>query len=102
MELILIKPESAEWEYIWNWLAAHPINEGLDDPSVALNPLNDEIWKYQGSFRGADGTAVHELLHRSHPKDNEFIELKVKNSDTFCDADKINLVVWKYSPTFVF
>lgn len=92
MEMILIREGSPEWEVMWNWLAAHPINAGLDDPSVGLNPLNDEYWKYQGSYRGADGTAVHEFLHRSHPKNNDFTELKVKSSPTL-SADDIAKVI---------
>lgn len=81
MEAILIKENSPEWEYMWEWLAAHPLNEGLEEPSVANNELNDEKWRYRLSYRqieGDDIKVLHEFMHKSHPK----------------TGDKEKLVLW--------
>lgn len=69
MEMLLIKQDSPEWERMWQKLADHPINKGLEEPTVALNPDNGEVWQYMGSFR-QDAHTVHEFRHRSHPNDN--------------------------------
>jgi hypothetical protein len=44
MELAIIEIGSTEWNKMWDWLASHPINEGLTEPSVATN--NGESWQY--------------------------------------------------------
>lgn len=69
MEMLLIKNGSPEWERMWQKLADHPINKGLEEPTVALNPDNGEVWQYMGSFREG-GHTIHEMRHRSHPNDN--------------------------------
>ncbi len=84
MEMVLIKRDSAEWQYMWNWLAAHPRNVGLPDPIVAAN--NGEAWQYVGSFK-QDKKVVHEFRHRSFPQDNQVLYLKVSSSPTFSDKD---------------
>jgi len=78
MELILIKPNSLEWDFMWNWLASHPINEGIEEPSIAIN--NSEAWQYLGSFREGK-RIIHEFRHRSHPKTNKRLDLKVQASE---------------------
>lgn len=85
--MILIKPDSNEWNAMWQWLAEHPLNEGLQEPMVALNDLNKEMWQYMGSFRSKDGRVIHEFRHRSHPIDNERKYLKVNATENICDAD---------------
>lgn len=72
MELVLLKEDSDEMEYIWGWLEAHPINEGLSDPSIALN--ENEQWQYIGTYKN-DNKYVHEVRHRCHPK-TQALELK--------------------------
>lgn len=47
MELILIKENSPEWDYMWNWVYAHPINEGLQPSEV-------QQWQYKGSLRNGN------------------------------------------------
>ena len=47
MELILLKPDSPEWNYAWDWVYAHPINEGLTQPEL-------NSWQYRGSLRNGD------------------------------------------------
>ena len=66
MEIIIIKRESPEWETMWNWLANHPINSGLEEPSVAVNDQNGEAWQYMGSFRQGN-RVISEFRHRMHP-----------------------------------
>lgn len=86
MEMLLIKEDSNEWQYIWNWLAEHPLNDGLDNPSEAENELNGEKWQYVGSFR-EDMRIVHTLRHRSHPKDNDRYMLNLSASDEITGED---------------
>ena len=82
MNFITIKRDSPEWNYIWSWLENHPINEGIKDPSVAIN--NQECWQYTGSFMNKKDV-VHSFRHRSHPKTNYFVNLSVKASDSFSE-----------------
>jgi len=86
MEMILIKVDSNEWNYMWEWLASHPLNDGLKDPSIAINELNNEVWKYMGSFRQGD-KVVHEFKHHSHPLTGEEYTLKVSGSSNMSDDD---------------
>lgn len=80
MELVLIEPNSPEWEYMWNWLAAHPMNEGLENPSEAMN--NNEGWKYMGSFKKGE-RVIHEFKHKNHPLNNQRKKLSVAASELF-------------------
>ncbi len=75
MEMLLIKQNSPEWERMWQKLADHPINKGLEEPTVALNPDNGEVWQYMGSFR-QDAHTVHEFRHRSFPTTGEKFNYK--------------------------
>jgi hypothetical protein len=80
MELILLKEGCAELEWLWNWLAVHPINEGIADPCLATN--EGQSWQYLGTFRH-NGKVVHELRHRKHQKTNTKVDLKVSASPLF-------------------
>lgn len=80
MELILIEPNSPEWDFMWNWLSNHPINENIEEPSVAQN--NGESWQYMGSFKQEE-RVIHEFRHRNHPATNLIQNLKVHASDAF-------------------
>jgi hypothetical protein len=80
MELILIQPNSVEWDYMWTWLENHPVNKGLDEPSIALN--NNEAWQYMGSYKQGD-RVIHELRHRDHPVTNSIQNLKLQASELF-------------------
>lgn len=83
MEFLNIKPNSTEWEYIWEFVANHPINEDLEDPKLATN--NGEVWQYIGSYKHKD-KVIHTLRHRQHPKTNELYKLSLNASDTFDDT----------------
>lgn len=82
MEFILIEQDSNEWNYIWEWLEKHPINENLDEPSVALN--NNEAWQYTGSFRQGDDV-IHTVRHKDHPRTRTRIDLSLVASDMLTD-----------------
>ena len=84
--MILLKKDSSEWNWMWDKLADHPLNEGIPEPMVALNSTSNEAWQYMGSFRN-NKDVIHEFRHRSHPKDNERHYYKFNCSDTFDDAD---------------
>lgn len=66
MEQIIIKRDSPEWETMWNWLASHPVNTGLEEPSVALHPEYSEAWQYMGSYKQGN-RVISEFRHRMHP-----------------------------------
>lgn len=85
MEFVLIKENSNEWNEMWGWLASHPLNEGLEEPMVALN--DGEAWQYMGSYRGNGNSVVHEFRHRFHPKDGERKYLKMNATSTISDVD---------------
>lgn len=72
--MIIVKRESPEWDYMWEWVSQHPINEGLEDSSTALN--EGEAWQYMGSFKQGD-KVIHEFRHRFHPKTQQREYLKL-------------------------
>lgn len=82
MELVFVKQDSTEWNYIWDFVANHPINEGIEEPQTAWN--NGEAWQYMGSFKLND-KVVHQFRHRQHPKTNDRYYITFKGSDTFTD-----------------
>jgi hypothetical protein len=86
MEMVLIKNGSSEWERMWQKLAEHPLNKGLEEPTVALNPDNGEMWQYMGSYKQGPRT-IHEFRHRSHPSDGERRYYKFDASAEMNEAD---------------
>lgn len=80
MELVLIEPNSPEWEYMWKWLEEHPINKDIEEPTLAMN--EGEAWQYMGTFK-QDDRIIHEFRHRNHPATGLRQYLKVSGSDTF-------------------
>ena len=80
MELVIIEMDSPEWDIMWNWLAEHPINKDLDNPSLAIN--NGEVWQYMGSYK-LKNKVIHNLRHRSHPLTNRVENLSLNASETF-------------------
>lgn len=82
MEFINLKKDTIEWEYVWEYVSKHPINEGLDDPKTALN--QGEFWQYMGSYKNKD-KIIHELRHRLHPKTNGQYKISLNGSEAFTD-----------------
>ena len=84
MELILIKQDSAEWNYMWDKLASHPINEGIEDPSLAIN--EGEGWQYMGSLKQNE-RVIHQFRHRKHIKFGRREDISFNGSDNLTEAD---------------
>lgn len=80
MELVLIKQDSPEWEFMWNWLESHPLNKGLENPSLALN--GTEGWMYMGTLKNKD-KYIHQLRHRNHPVTQSIQTVSVNSSEAF-------------------
>jgi len=80
MELILIKTDSEEWNYIWEWLSKHPINEGIENPSLALN--EGEGWAYMGSYMQGE-RVIHTFRHRNHPITLGVKQVSLNASESF-------------------
>lgn len=78
MNLILIKPNSPEWDYMWKWLEDHPLNKDIQEPSTALN--EGEAWQYMGSWQ-QDDRAIHSFRHRNHPVTNNIQTVSVQASE---------------------
>lgn len=64
MNIVIIQRDSAEWNDMWDRLKNHPVNNGLEEPTVALN--QGEAWQYMGSYQKSD-KVIHEFRHRLHP-----------------------------------
>ena len=80
LQHIFIQPETYEWAFMWEWLDAHPLNEGIAIPSLAQN--GDDVWKYMGTYKmGPD--AIHSFRHMNHPKTKEVSSLSLRASDNF-------------------
>ena len=80
MELVLIKTDCPEWDFMWNWLASHPLNKGLDEPTTALN--ENEAWQYMGSYQQKE-RLLHTFRHRNHPVTNSRQQVSVQSSEAF-------------------
>jgi hypothetical protein len=79
MKLILLKPNSPEWDFAWNWLASHPINEAIEDPSTALN--EGEAWQYMGSYWNGSDKLISEFRHRNHIRTQDVTRLSVEHKE---------------------
>jgi hypothetical protein len=84
MEMVIIKRDSDEWNRMWEQVANHPMNEALEDKTLAFN--NGEVWQYMGSYRN-DKAIIHEFRHRQHPKYDRTEYLKFYGSETISEDD---------------
>lgn len=75
MEFVIIKINTKLWDEIWNELEHHPINDNIEEPSIALN--NGFSWEYRGSFK-KNNILISEFIHRSHPVTNNLYKLVFK------------------------
>lgn len=82
MEYVLIEIGSDEWNYMWDWVKNHPLNEGLEKPGVALN--DGMVWEYMGSFFH-DGKLLHDFKHRCHPTTKKREYLTLNGSKNFTE-----------------
>jgi hypothetical protein len=84
MEMVLIKIGSDEWNYMWNWLKAHPLNSDQEDPYTAMHPETKECWQYMGSYKNGN-RVIHDFRHRNHPLTNKMEKLSLNASNEFND-----------------
>lgn len=80
MELILIEPYSPEWDFMWDWLANHPLNIKLANPTSAEH--HGEQWQYMGSYKQGE-RVLHQFRHRLHPITESVQSVSVSASETF-------------------
>lgn len=85
MDFVLIKTNSPKWEEIWEWVAGHNINQGLEIPSEALN--EGFAWEYRGTYVNGK-EAVSEFLHRHHPHTKTLHKLSYGHEITDEDIEK--------------
>ena len=79
MKLVLLKPNSIEWDFAWNWVASHPLNEGQEDPSTVMN--NGYGWMYMGSYWNGSDKLISEFRHKLHPKTNNVQKLSIQHPE---------------------
>lgn len=94
-----------EYDYMWNKIASHPVNEGLAEPTTAEHSVTYDAWEYMETlltnrrfFGLVGGNAIHKFRHRNHPKTNTAIHLKVPASKSFSKALE-KIVADNQSPT---
>lgn len=85
MELVLIDPNSDEWNYMWQWLADHPINKDIPEPTLALN--ENEGWQYMGTYANKN-RYIHSFRHKNHPLTKNIQTLNLTASEN-CDETQI-------------
>ena len=85
MEMLIIKEDSNEWNHMWNWVANHPLNDKLTEPTAALH--EGEAWQYMGSLRSQDGRVVSEFRHRNHPFDGTRKNVVINHPNGVPDSD---------------
>jgi len=79
-QMFRVEKNSNEWNYMWDKLAKHPINIGIDNPTVAEN--EGESWRYMDtSF--CDGKLKHCFRHRCHPTEDQRVYLYIPVSKQF-------------------
>jgi len=86
MDIVLLKKDSVEWVVIWDILAKHPINDGLDEPKIAYN--DGESWQYMASYKQGDNV-IHEFRHKKHPKTNDVYRVNFNNKVSDNSIEKI-------------
>jgi hypothetical protein len=84
MEMLIIKQNSQEWDWMWEYVAAHPINEDIQEPSVAINER--ESWQYMCSFKHMD-KIIHTFRHRLHPRFQRTEHIVFNSSETLTPED---------------
>jgi len=89
MDIVIVEQGSDEWNYLWDYVAKHPINEGLEEPRVAFN--QGEQFQYMGSYRQGD-KIIHSVRHRQHPRDNNRKDINFYASDKFT-SEQISKVI---------
>jgi len=79
MEFILLEVNSPSWNYIWDFVENHPINDGIELPKSALN--NGYQWEYMGSYKQGNNV-ISKIIHKSHPKTQELYTINISHEIT--------------------
>lgn len=85
MDFIIVKQDSPEANWMWDWLSGHPLNQDLDKPTEANN--NGEKWQYMGSYMQGD-RVIHSFRHRAHPRTGRQIYISC-NASPLMNKDAI-------------
>lgn len=80
MDLVLVEIGSPEWDYIWDYVDKHPMNEGIKQASLILT--DGQGWEYMGTYMQGD-KAVHSVRHKNHPVLNTLKTLTFHASESF-------------------
>ena len=84
MDFVILKQGSPTWEHIWDEIAKNPINNGIDNPSIAMN--EGEAWQYMGTI--LDGTKyLSDFRHRCHPYNSLPKYITIEHPDGIPDED---------------
>ena len=86
IDLVLLKVGSPEFQWMWNEVANHPVNEGIEFPTISFNPEIDACWIYKYSIR-RDNEVLHELIHMRHPITEDKYNLIINASPHFNEGD---------------
>ena len=78
--VMFVSRDTAEWDYMWDRLAAHYSNIGQEQPTVCYNPEYGEVWQYMGTVRQAH-LLFHEFRHRMHPASGQREYLRIQASE---------------------
>ena len=78
MKMIIIKQDTKDWNFMWDWLTKHPLNKDNENPTQCNN--NGEVWQYMGSYQ-SDLKVISEFRHRNHPMTNRVERVSVKHID---------------------
>ena len=89
MDIVIVERETPEWQFIWDYIAKHPINEGIIAPELSTN--NGQTWEYMGSYRQGN-KVIHSMRHRSHPRDNQRKDITFHASEKFTN-EQISKVI---------
>jgi hypothetical protein len=83
--VLLVKPDSNEWDYMWDELAKHNSNRNLPDPTVAEN--FGEMWQYMETQEHrslwSGKQLFHCFRHRLHPVKGANLRIKIPASRDF-------------------
>ena len=91
MELIFVKQDSTEWDFIWDFVAKHPINEDLEEPQTAWN--NGEAWQYICTYTNKEKNKfIHEFRHKNHPNTNSIYFIRFSSENIITDEDIIKTI----------
>ena len=76
-ELLIVLPDSGEAQIMWDRLAMHRLNVGLENPYSA--EYFGEVWQYMESVKSLFGYK-HLFRHRLHPRTKSRVCLSIRAS----------------------